>query len=233
MASGSDDKGRNVRPAVDIEEADLARFFFRRDPRAFPMQSPLDHTLFRVAPPAMGGVERTGDIDVLQWYRFAPENAVAIECKRVKYSQATFDGVLPNKVRALRKGARQATRLLEMGFHNTWLVVFAVVDGRGRSGFNFAFRGWTEEMRGTLEREFDRLALPANTGLLLIELTQPIEKDLFEAASVVRHVIRKPTAVKQPNELTKWVESLNDVAARASGLGLAGPSTGRAGSSVG
>ncbi len=71
-----------------------------------------------------------GDIDVLAVDPSQPDQAVAIEVKRVKMPPDSYWTSLPNKIEEIGKGCKQAGLLRAIGFQRSYLLVAVVADGR-------------------------------------------------------------------------------------------------------
>lgn len=171
--------------------------------------SPTSYSVFSVRDPVVrSGDGPPGDIDVLVIDPDAPQHATAIECKRLKVRAGTFETLLPGKLQGLRKGVHQANGLLAMGFHRTFLAILVVTDGRERDAFNFAFRGLTPELVRAVDTFPDRERLEDAVGLVFIEITQPIDKDIALASDIGVRVLRHPMGQQQPADLDDRLREL-------------------------
>ena len=74
--------------------------------------------------------KRPGDVDTLICERGMPQQATAMEWKRVKVA-ADVGGDRLNKVEGIEKGVFQANALRKLGFYKTYLAVLVAVDGTG------------------------------------------------------------------------------------------------------
>jgi hypothetical protein len=79
-----------------------------------------------------------GDIDVLLADPFQPQYSIAFECKRVK-AISTDTGSKVNNVQAIKKCVRQANAYRELGFHQTYLTIILLDDGRAMTTPNTMF----------------------------------------------------------------------------------------------
>jgi hypothetical protein len=134
-----------------------------------------------------------------------------MECKHVKFKAEAFQTGLPNKLEALEKGAEQATKLLTCGFHKTLLVVLVTVDGRERQEFNPAFRGLSADMAETVEQRVRELRLPAEIGVIIVEISQPLDKSIHDSAGIGFRAVREAIPRLQRDEATAWVRELEDI----------------------
>lgn len=143
-----------------------------------------------------------GDIDVLLSTSPHHENALAIEVKRVKIDAGMFYTGMPGKLQDLRRSVRQANLLGRLQFSRAMLLIIVVTDGRERHGLNFAFRGPEVPMLRKAIDEFpDRERLAPNVGLAFIELTQPVDKAIKDAAGIGIRGTFEPRRQRNPRQL--------------------------------
>lgn len=226
----------HARPGTDISEDNLVRWLFTDCPAAWLVREqlgigPTAELAFRVTEPIIrNGQSLPGDIDVMVWHESKPEHTTAIECKRIKVKPAAFATLRPNKLRELRKGVEQANALCQLGFHRCYLLVIVVVDGRERTDFNFAFRGLSADLVRTIEAFPERAKLLQPVGLVFAEVTQPIDKQIQDAAGVGVRIMKAAAAQPQPKELTLRVRRhLRQSARRMPNRGMHPAAANRAG----
>lgn len=156
---------------------------------------------------------KPGDIDVLICERDKPNQAIAVECKRVKVVAAsTFDDDL-NKIQDIKDGAIQTRELRRMQFNRTFLAVLIQVDGRKRKDFNTVFRGLNpratfDGSQTTLKRiyEFPQSGIfHDDVGFIFIEVIQPTGKPFERMGGVCLRIERQARAVAQPDSLTNRI----------------------------
>lgn len=200
---------------TDVSESDLCRWLFGQSPVRSHLASELgfvpdSFTMFQVptnklCPHARG----PGDIDVLISSSNVPEHTLAIQVKRVKLVPESFHTQLPGKLQDLTHGVQQANLQAELGFHRTFFLVAIVTDGRERIDLNFASRGPTFNLARIID-EFPGLKqLAPSVGLVFIEITQPVDKDITDAGSVGIRVIHSAQVAFQPAWLTTAVARLS------------------------
>lgn len=143
-----------------------------------------------------------GDVDAVLLPAGDAGRAVAYQVKRVKVSDTTFHTLMPGKLGEIRKAVQQANATLSLGFSRVVLAVLVVTDGRSRAEFNFAFRGPTGEIMGTIHRALDLTDLHQDIGVVRIEITQPIDKDFTLAGGIGGRYIRDPAPRDQSASLT-------------------------------
>ena len=136
-----------------------------------------------------------GDIDLLVCNREAPHQTAVLECKRVKVQVIDEGNDQLNKLDEVGGGVRQAKKLSEkFGFFQTYLAVITAVDAANRKQMNIPCRGVSSESISnwdssttTFRRivEFPRREeLPAEVGIIFIEIVQPSGKALEEQGTI-------------------------------------------------
>lgn len=152
--------------------------------------------------------KKPGDIDVLIWEQECPHEAIALECKRVKVVVDDTGRDQVNKVNAIGNGVGQANAVLDLGFHQTYLAVLIVVDGRLRQESNVLFRGSTDETFTRVYEFPQRDRLHKDIGIMFLELTQPTGKDINRMATLAVAIDKDPTPRRQPVSLTNKISLL-------------------------
>jgi hypothetical protein len=162
---------------------------------------------FELKPPdAPKEIRIPGDIDVLACDPRRLDEAVAFESKLLKVTPEMFETLQPGKLRGLAKGARQANGQWEFGFHKNYLLICVKIDGRQQGG-NFSSRGLTGPLVKVIYDFVGNLPLRPEVGLVVAEITQPIEKDIELAGGIGLKVLRLATPQDQPASLTAWVNT--------------------------
>ena len=152
--------------------------------------------------------EQLGDIDLLLVPR--ETQAVAIQFKRVKVPTTAFATGNPGKLRGLKKGVHQCNDLVSRGFYRVMLGIILVVDGRERTEFNFAFRGATDEHLRAVKSAVDQDLLSARAGIFIIEIAQPLDRDITLSGGIGPMVLRWGTTGAQPEHLTRHLRDWMD-----------------------
>jgi hypothetical protein len=114
-----------------------------------------------------------GDVDVLLFNDNQINESIAIEVKKVKYFFNQKGNEKVNKIYDIRDGIGQTKGLLEIGFHQVYLVIIIVSDGRNIKWNNYIFRGISGEQFQQVYDFPDRENLNENIGLIFIEIVQP------------------------------------------------------------
>ena len=176
--------------ATDIEEAQLTRWLFTGFAPSRQLASqfgfaPGTKLYFGADPRTLRTDARgPGDIDVLAIDLVRPECALAIEVKRVKMPTDSYWTSLPNKLEGIDKGRKQVELLRQIGFHRSYLLIAVVADGRERTDVNFASRGSTPALIKTVRDKLSCLEFHPDVGVLVVEVTQPVDKNICDAGAV-------------------------------------------------
>lgn len=155
----------------------------------------------------LAGLDAVGDVDILAVDPATPHLATAIQVKRVRVSERSFDvGGKPNKLKEVLNLNRQTSLLVKLGFWQVFAFVFVVVDSRVRNVGHYRFDGLTTELRRKIEQGITMQGLAVQAGCIVYELTQPMEDHPLSTGTFWGHVHRMPTCSPQSAEVTKWVE---------------------------
>jgi hypothetical protein len=150
-----------------------------------------------------------GDIDILVWNAERPDQPIAIQAKRVKFSISGVRAGEPNKLHELAVGRRQANRLSEIGFWKVYLYGFVVVDTREQNlAKNVTYEGLTNDVRSKLLGSISSANLDTRVGLINYELVQPLDHAPLSVGTGSGHLVRKAQEIDQPAEVTNWVDAL-------------------------
>jgi hypothetical protein len=151
--------------------------------------------------------KKPGDIDALICERGRPDQAVALQCKRVKVR----DNQRVNKLGNITDAVVQANRQREIGFCRNYLAILVVTDGRSRTENNVVFRGPTPE---TFSRIYDftrNQSLHEDVGLMFIELTQPTGKSFRRMNDIGVCIDKEARLLQQSPALTNRIRDLMDM----------------------
>lgn len=161
--------------------------------------------------------EKPGDIDVLICERERPDEAVALECKRVKVVAVSAVDDDLNKVHDIKDGAAQTKAMAtRMRFHRTFLAILVQVDGRNRRDFNTLMRGLNPRAtfdgeQTTLKRiyEFPQSGMfHEDVGFVFIEVIQPTGKSFEDNGGICLRVHKNAKRLAQPDNLTNRISSI-------------------------
>lgn len=153
------------------------------------------------------GTRGEGDIDILAVDPSTPEEATAIQVKRIKVSQRTFETGLPNGFPAIKHLQRQSSLLVRLGFWQVFSYAIVVVDSRANNQGVYAFDGLTADLRSRIESALSMEGLHANVGFIQFELCQPIDHEPLSTGTFFAHIRRMPRTQPQPEAITAWVRA--------------------------
>jgi hypothetical protein len=155
-----------------------------------------------------------GDADIILFSPEHPDQAVAIEVKRIKFGiSALRPGGKPNKLHEYEKAIEQANRLYKVGFWKVYLYVIIVVDAREQNASKLnseklVFDGLSMRLRNLVASVVNTNGLNANVGLCELNFTQTMDCEPFVVGTQGLHLIRRSTEQTQAQEFTKWVSEV-------------------------
>ena len=168
-----------------------------------------DETLWAacVVEPFTTHASKPGDVDVLLASPVSPQHAVAGEAKWVKVRRGTDGTQRMNKLVGAADSADQVAGLVTLGFSRTFLVLMAVVDDRSDVDSNFLFRGTSVASLRRIVEFSDAVALDPAAGILYIEVSQPVAKNVKHSAMVCAGILRPARYREQSVDVTSMVRS--------------------------
>ena len=146
-----------------------------------------------------------GDINVLLYRPGDPQDATAIQIKRIKVYHDAFTTGLPNKIGDFQKGVRQANLLAKLGFARIYLYVFIVVDSRSQNIDEFSFKGLSAELYSKINSEISPSSLDSRVGLIKFDFTQPMDYEPLTTGVYGGSIVRIAVSAEQPKKVTEWV----------------------------
>ena len=151
--------------------------------------------------------KKPGDIDILLCNNCTPNQAIAIECKRVKVVIQQDGKQKVNKMQEIGEGIRQANGLQSMGFHQSYLLLLIVVNARlkvanGNIFFKYENQKETSEI---YEVPMDS-SLHNDVGVAYIEIIQPTGKAINEMGHVGICIDKRAMQLEQPSHLSKRIK---------------------------
>lgn len=118
-----------------------------------------------------------GDIDLLLVDPVRPKFAVAFECKRVK-ALSSDDRSNVNSAKKIRHGVMQANSYRELGFHQTYLMIILLDDGRAMKTPNTMFRCGTGNTIDYIYSIPKQEPLHEEVGVIFVKVNQPTGKHI-------------------------------------------------------
>jgi hypothetical protein len=160
---------------------------------------------------------RPGDLDIILFDRNRPQESIEIEVKKIKAvieesGRIIFDGG-GDMTEKFRTGVSQANGVCEnIGFCNSYLLIFMEVDGRLMKKNNFFHRGLNNyrELYSFPCKE----QLSPGIGIIFVELIQPIDADKNMSAETCICVPKIANSSYQDTGLTaKLIHYFNNTTA--------------------
>ena len=148
----------------------------------------------------------TGDIDLLVLAQGQPECATAIQVKRIKVSDSTFETGKPNKLAALPELYRQTNALVRLGFWQVFSYVVVVVDSRLQNVGSNIYNGLTHELKEHIQSAIRTDGLHEKAGLIKAEFVQSMDDRPLGAGTFHAQLIRPAIQAEQPTRITDWVK---------------------------
>ncbi|MFN0033190.1 MAG: hypothetical protein ACKVOR_13600 [Flavobacteriales bacterium] len=161
---------------------------------------------FGVTVPFTTKNKKPGDIDLLLVDPNRPDKAIAFECKRVKAVSQDESLSKVNSIEKIRYGVKQANQYQSLGFHQSYLMVILLDDGRQFKGANTFFRNTS---RKQLENMYDipwQEPLNEDVGIAYVRANQPTGRDYNLAGSLGLCIDKKAGALEQTTAMTNKIE---------------------------
>lgn len=153
-------------------------------------------SLFERMPP------QRGDIDLLIVPSGNPEEGLAYQFKRVKVTETTYFTERPNKLREIRKLAKQANLLAAIGFHEVRATILVLVDSRLIGGPNPWLKFAPPAVAEAVVGEVAKAGFDPAVSVTTIEICQPIDKDFRLAGSGSVRTLQSGAPSPQAPEVT-------------------------------
>ena len=152
---------------------------------------------------------KPGDIDLLLYPVDDPSRAIAIECKRLKLVSHPDGSTTVNRAGEIDKGIQQANAYRELGFHQTYLLVILLDDGRELATPNPMFRYTTGEPVDRVLNVRWRKERHPDVGVIYIKVNQMLKKDINHAHSIGYFIDERATPREQTGAMTNKIRSLH------------------------
>lgn len=182
---------------------------FRNDfIREFFPRPDLVHSYFRQTEPFTQPKTLPGDIDLLLVHRDYPLRPIAFECKRVKIVSRDKDTPTINRLQELTKGIQQANGYRSLGFHQSYLFIILLDDGRAMRATNQMFRyAPAEPMMEVFNIPWHE-DLHSDVGVIYVRINQMTGKSINHSHSIGYCIDKKAVPLEQTAEMTNKIRSL-------------------------
>jgi hypothetical protein len=200
---------------IDVPETELVRAVFNPTTRwmtgigvppqtAYPVVWKLEVT------PAELGLPRAafGDVDALVVRPGLPEQARAVQFKRVKVQASSFTTGRVNKLPALTRLVHQANALRDAGFAFVWATVVVVADMRTQVPARGLFPSSPRNLMDQVYAAFPLDRLHPDIGVSICEIDQVSDAPAHHRGGAGSHMLRGATFQPQPAALTASIEEM-------------------------
>lgn len=147
-----------------------------------------------------------GDVDLIL-AGSTPVQTTAAEVKRVRV-QLVADGNDERVVNLekIDRGRSQSNGLLEIGFHQSWLVLVVVMDAKDAGWLNSPNAGPSGNALLEIRNVAVEVDLDGRVGVALVTVVQPSAKSIDFMANVGVCVLRPPVPQQQSGDLSERIE---------------------------
>lgn len=146
-------------------------------------------------------------MDILIIDPITPEEAIVLECKRIKVKIEEDQSERINKVGDLKELVGQVNDRVKKGFHKIYLTVLIDCDGRNKFANNILFYHASTKTLESIYTHPYLNKLEPKAGMLFLEPSQLTAKDFNLQAGSGIYEMRKPTPQHQPKDLTEKISS--------------------------
>ena len=146
-----------------------------------------------------------GDIDILLVSTARPNEAIAVQAKRIKVTESSFRTEQPNKLKELEKLWHQTNALVAAGFSQIYCVVLIVVDSRANNDGVYKFDGLSKTLDAKIRNAISTACLHENAGLVTMEFVQPVDDRPLGIGTFHLHLVRQAQINPQAAEVTDWI----------------------------
>lgn len=155
--------------------------------------------------------KKPGDIDIMLVDTEYPERSIVFECKKVKALSSVFLNTKINGIQKIKNGITQTKFYKDIGFHQCYLMIILLDDGRFYDNQNLIFRNtkneYLQEMfnipRTKIENEY--------IGIVFVKIEQTTGKHIDLAGNISFCVDRRAKHVEQSDSITNKVKLLLEI----------------------
>lgn len=214
MAYFQEDDNANSQSVRDIIESRIVRWLFSQDVFRSLIVGELtnnnSHVVYGLSvtnPVIQNTNKKPGDVDILICSPEHPEQAIAIETKRVKVLLANDGSQIVNKLNDLDEGIIQANGLQSLGFWKSYLMPIIVVDARKRRSANTILKYQIQKETRPIYEVPLHSTMHRDVGVGFVEIIQPTGRDYSEQGSVGICVDKNACELRQPAQLTERISN--------------------------
>lgn len=146
-----------------------------------------------------------GDIDLLFVNYERPDQSVAFECKRIKAYAINNETEKINGINKIRRGITQANAYLDLGFHQSYLMIIYLEDARNVHATNVFQRSVIND---------DHIYIPGlenldeNIGIVVIKIIQTTGNSIDHTGTLAFRIYRPAKPVTQEVSVTNKIKEL-------------------------
>lgn len=152
--------------------------------------------------------QKPGDIDLLLIHPSMPDRSIAFEVKRVKAVAVNNELSKINGTEKIRKGVIQVNKYQSLGFHQTYLMLIVLNDGRAKTSPNVALRSAnTVDVQRIYSIPWNE-PMHEDVGIVFVDLNQFTGRAIAQTGSMGVCVDKRAAFLEQTSEFTKRVDGL-------------------------
>lgn len=152
--------------------------------------------------------KKPGDIDLLLVNPNRPDKSIAFECKRVKAVTIENSNAKINNVEKIRNGVIQANKYQSLGFHQSYLMIILLDDGKLSKTPNVLFR---ETNKDLLKKMYDipwNEPLNNDVGIIFIKVNQTTGIDINLSGGIGFCIDKLAQPLEQTSSMTNKIKDL-------------------------
>lgn len=165
-------------------------------------------TFFNLESPFTEKSKKPGDIDILLVDKDSPEKTIAFECKRVKALSSISESPKVNGIAKIKGGVTQVQFYKKLGFHQIYLMIILLDDGRHYNSPNIIFRNTDAEHLNNLYNIPINLLKDDGIGVVFVRVSQILGKHINLAGKIGFCIDKEATHYSQLDSLT---DKINDI----------------------
>jgi hypothetical protein len=151
---------------------------------------------------------KPGDIDLLLVDPGNPHLGISFECKRVKARSQDTAPPRINNVTAIRHGIKQANAYQSLGFHQSYLLILLLDDGRTLETPNVMFRyNKSTQLNAIYDIPLNESIHP-DVGVVYIRINQMTGKSIEHSVSLGLCVDKQAGKLEQTPQMTNKIRSI-------------------------
>ncbi len=217
LASGAmtyfqeDDKA-DSQSVRDVHETPIVRWLFSQDTfrsliigQLIKSDDSAEYELNVIDPIIENTHKKPGDVDILICSPQHPDQAIAVETKRVKVLLSDDGSQKVNKLGDLEEGIVQANGLQSLGFWKSYFMPIILVDARKTQSANTILKYQIQKETRPIYEIPLQSSMNGDVGVAFVEIIQPTGRDYREQGSVGICVDKEARELRQPARLTENV----------------------------